>query len=119
MSTQTIPKIYRSTMAEQAPLAVALASLAAEYSDLPAAYITVHDTHGYGIDLQFTTAHDFEAWREALRFRAESVRLHVGSGRPWLAVVGEYRGVRVVLSGFNVPVSAELAAVPQVAGVAA
>lgn len=104
--------------AEQGATISALSMLLAEFSDLPAAYITMHPRAGCGFGLQLDTAHDAEAWREALGIDPQAVSLKANGGIAWTQVDTHYRGVRVHLTGHGVPLTVEQASARQAAPIA-
>jgi hypothetical protein len=94
----------------------ALASLAEQHPTLPEAYITVHtpfDSWPGKVDLQLQAPQEFELWREALAIAPDNVSLHATRSSTWLAADGEHEGVRIHISGFNVPVSSVQAQAPR------
>ncbi|MFJ4990018.1 hypothetical protein ACIP9H_40260 [Streptomyces sp. NPDC088732] len=115
MSTHITDRPPRLTMGDQAREIVALAGLAAEYADMPAAFITVSDVPGaLHIDLQLDSPQDFEVWRAALGIDPQSVLLRLSGRDSWLSTeAGEYRGVSVGLAGFGVELTREQADEPR------
>ncbi|MFB7285494.1 hypothetical protein [Actinacidiphila glaucinigra] len=108
MSSQITGERSRLTMGDQAREIVALAGIAAEFADLPSAYITLNDVPGArNIDLQLDTPYDFEVWRVALGIDPQTVALRVGGMDAWLSTDVEYRGVSVHLAGHGIPVARE------------
>jgi hypothetical protein len=99
----------------QQQLVEALVNLMAQYPRLPEAYIAIHDTVGGSgwIDLQLDSALQFEQWREALEIQPADVDLKVYPSNQWMAGDTRHMGVRIHVTGFNVPVTGEQTTEPR------
>ncbi|NED73320.1 hypothetical protein G3I51_13405 [Streptomyces sp. SID9944] len=98
----------------------ALVALIETFGHLPSAYIKIHaPVRSFAparLALQFDSPQAFELWRTALAVPPSGVALHAVSDEyVWLDAAAVFRGVRVELTGFGVPLSAELANRAQVA----
>lgn len=103
---------------DQAKTALALLNLIRRHPTLPAPHITIHEPapsidRPSRLDLQLDTPADFEAWRAALYVAPGGVTLHLSASHVWLAVDTWHAGIRVHLSGFNVPLTAVHAQAPR------
>lgn len=110
MTTETTERTP-ATIAEHVPSVEALASLIAMFGHLPKPYITLYTTDGFALQLDHPTA--FEAWRTALQLPTEPITLHATGNSVWLDTSGVFRGVRLDLTGFGVPLTQEQAQTPQ------
>ncbi|MFR9796182.1 hypothetical protein ACL02U_09800 [Streptomyces sp. MS06] len=105
-------------ISEQAPAAEALAELIGMFGDLPGAYVTIHRpclSQSARLGLQLDSPVAFEAWRTVLAIAPADVALHASAESVWLSADGVFRGVPVHLTGFEVPLTAEVASTPQAA----
>lgn len=107
MSTQITARPTGPTLAQQTPAFDALAALTETFGHLPIPYVTVHVTLPAHFDLQLGSPQGFEQWREALDIDSALVELHSCNGAIWLSADCEFHGVRLNLSGFNVPLTDE------------
>jgi hypothetical protein len=101
-SSQTLPVDWTAGLA---PVVEALSALVAECADLPRPYIGVESV-GQRLTVQLMDPAHFDAWREALRVPESAVSVERNPSRAWLRAEGEYRGVRLVLLGFGLPLAA-------------
>jgi hypothetical protein len=84
-----------------APL-LALRLIRHEYAHLPAPRVAVSAVYPDLLELSFhDTFADFEVWREALGFDADSVEYDKYSGLLTLTVEGKYAGALVRLVGYH------------------
>jgi hypothetical protein len=90
------------TIGGQAAVYDALAALARQWPDLPAAYTTVHTADGNQAGLQLESPAEFEQWRAALGIAPETVEFHLFNGTAWLAACGTYCGVSLKLTGHGI-----------------
>jgi hypothetical protein len=85
---------------------------------LPAPFITVHPpmprlNSAARLDFQSESPFGFEGWRVALGIPPTDVRLHTSASNVWLSADIEHQGVRLHLTGFNVPLTAVHAQAPR------
>ncbi|MEV4335714.1 hypothetical protein [Streptomyces sp. NPDC049590] len=105
-------------ISEQRAAVEALLELTMMMGSLPGGYIKIHQPYfsPAWMGLQFETPQAFELWREALCIPGADVSLHATSDEyVWLDAKTVFRGIRVELSGHNVPLTAEQANTAQVA----
>lgn len=103
---------------EQRAAAEALVALMVMQGALPGGYIKIHQGcySSAWLAIQFQTPNAFELWREALGIPGSAVSLHAPSDEyVWLDAKTTFRGVKVELTGFGVPLTAEQANTPQAA----
>ncbi|MGW4388240.1 hypothetical protein [Streptomyces sp. NPDC004685] len=109
MTTQTTECVIDGAppISGQQQLIDALINLMAQYPRLPEAHITIHatDISGGWVDLQFSSPWEFETWREALEIQPADVDLHVYTGNQWMSGDAWHMGVRIHITGFEVPVT--------------
>jgi hypothetical protein len=96
------------TLAQQARAAEALVGLTRMYGHLPAPTIRIHATDT-ATDLTLEAPTEFEMWRTALQVAPDAVALHAYATSVWLVAEAVFRGVRVYLYGYGVPLTVEQA----------
>ncbi|WP_318202906.1 hypothetical protein [Streptomyces sp. SCL15-4] len=117
-NAQASPRPLRP-ISEQRAAAEALVALTEMLGSLPGGYIKIHQPYfsPAWMGIQFETPQAFELWREALCIPGADVSLHATSDAyVWLGATTVFRGVRIELTGFDVPLTAEQATTPQVTG---
>ncbi|MFE9127003.1 hypothetical protein ACFYOF_16560 [Streptomyces sp. NPDC007148] len=108
MATETT--VPAAQLREQGDALALLLSLTQEVGHLPAAYLRTHrPMHGIAswIGIQLDSPQDFEQWRTALELAPPDVELRSTHDYVWLQVEGMFRGTKVLLTGFNVPLTHE------------
>lgn len=120
MATETTQPSYLEPrpIGAQGPAADALVELVKMFGQLPGGYVKIHAQRFAScpvkLEFQLEAPHEFEQWRAALAIAPDSVQLASGASYVWLAAEGMFHGVAVSLTGFGVPLSAELVNTPQV-----
>jgi hypothetical protein len=101
----------------QADALALLLSLTQEFGHLPAAYLKIHApmySFPAWVGVQLDSPQAFEQWRAALELAPAGVKLRATPEYVWLSAEGVFRGTRIEVTGFNVPLTPEQTA-PQVA----
>lgn len=111
--TEEAAQATTPTFADRKPVAEALLELTEMFGHLPIPSITMY-TVGTPMNLQLRTADAFEQWRTALQIAPSAVSLHGYNENAWLSADTAFRGVRLELSGYGLPLTAEQAETPQV-----
>ncbi|MFE1849929.1 hypothetical protein [Streptomyces sp. NPDC059489] len=120
MATETTQpsRLRPYPISAQGSAADALAELVKMFGPLPGGYIKIHaqvvESVPVQLELQLSSAQDFEQWRSALQIASAAVSLCATTGENvWLTAESVFHGVRVEVTGFGVPLTAEQANTPQ------